>query len=152
MSPHTTSSSSLLVTDGSARAHWLELPARRDSVRAARHGVHERISAWGLPDPLCDDAVLLVSEMVTNAVLHTISGRMLCGVRLLTENCLRIEVHDYDYRHDCATVGRDRPLPGVDDETGRGLLIVEQLACAWGVERSVRTPGNAVWATLRASA
>lgn len=147
MSPHTTTSSSLLDAHGHDRAHWFELAARRDSVRAARDSVGERVAAWRLPRDLCADAVLLVSELVTNAVLHTISGRILCGVRLVREGCLRVEVHDHDYRHDCADVGTPR-RPGPDDETGRGLFIVEEIADSWGVERSLRTPGNVVWATL----
>lgn len=148
MSPRTTTSSSLLDPHGTGRVHWLELPARRDSVRAARHGVEERLTGWRVPRELCADAVLLLSELVTNAVLHTISGRVLCGVRLVTASCLRVEVHDYDYRHDCANVARPRGRPGPGDETGRGLFIVEQLAEAWGVERSALTPGNVVWAKL----
>ncbi|MDT0437292.1 MULTISPECIES: ATP-binding protein [Streptomyces] len=148
MSPHTTTSSSLLDTHGPDRAHWFELPARRDSVRAARHGVDERVTSWRLPRELCADAVLLVSELVTNVVLHTISGRILCGVRLMTGRCLRVEVHDYDYRHDCANVPRPQGRPGPEVETGRGLFIVEELADSWGVERSVLTTGNVVWATL----
>jgi anti-sigma regulatory factor (Ser/Thr protein kinase) len=104
------------------------------------------LTAWRLPDDLCADAVLLVSELATNVVRHTVSARFLCGVGLVGEGCLRLEVHD---QHRTA---RDLPCraPGPDDEGGRGLLLVEQLADAWGVDRSPLTGGNAVWVTLRA--
>ncbi|MFR9794892.1 ATP-binding protein [Streptomyces sp. MS06] len=132
---------------GPDRAHWLELPASRASVRAARRGVGERLGAWRMPAELCGDAVLLVSELVTNAVVHTFSARILCGVALLPDGSLRVEVHDDD-------PATRRPAPGrpcPDDESGRGLCIVRELADSWGTGQSTRTGGNAVWATLRAA-
>jgi len=145
VSPHTTSLSSLLDTGGPDRSHWLELPARRESVRAARHGVSACLRSWRVPAELCADAVLLVSELVTNAVVHTLSSRVLCGVALIGEERLRVEVHDYDN----AALSPTRGRPTVDCETGRGLLIVQEVADTWGAERSTRTKGNVVWATLR---
>jgi anti-sigma regulatory factor (Ser/Thr protein kinase) len=116
-------------------------------VRDARDTVGERLGAWRLPGDLCADAVLLVSELATNAVVHTLSARILCGVGLITAGCLRVEVHDYD----CTTRSPSCGRPGTDEESGRGLLIVQEIADTWGVERSMRTKGNAVWATLRTS-
>ncbi len=103
-----------------------------------------RLTAWRLPGELCADAVLLVSELATNAVRHALGTRFLCGVGLLGVGCLRLEVHDQDRS------GRVLPRcePGPDDEGGRGLLLVEQLARTWGVDRSRLTGGNAVWANL----
>jgi anti-sigma regulatory factor (Ser/Thr protein kinase) len=126
------------------RTHWLELPAHRSSVGVARRSVSDRLIAWRLPGELCADVVLLLSELATNAVRHTLSTRILCGVGLVTDACVRLEVHD----HDRTGRGLPRCEPGLDDEGGRGLLLVEQLADAWGVDRSGRTGGNAVWATL----
>ncbi|MFJ4030599.1 ATP-binding protein [Streptomyces griseoluteus] len=59
---------------------------------------------------------------------------------------LRIEVHDHDY----SGRGLTPREPGPDDEGGRGLVLVGQLADSWGVDRSRLTSGNAVWATLSA--
>ncbi len=93
---------------------------------------------------MCANAVLLVSELVTNAVLHTLSERILCGVQLLPEKRFRLEVHDGD------VTGRGIPecCPDLDDEGGRGLLLVREIADSWGVTRSTLTGGNAVWASL----
>ncbi|MDQ1032556.1 anti-sigma regulatory factor (Ser/Thr protein kinase) [Streptomyces umbrinus] len=144
MSPHTTPSLRLLGSTSPDTAHWLELPAHRTSVKVARNTMGERLTAWRLPDELCADAVLLVSELATNAVLHTVSTRILCGVGLMREGGLRLEVHDQD------RTGRLLPRcdPGPDDENGRGLLLVQHIADTWGVDRSALTGGHAVWATL----
>nr|WP_311737257.1 ATP-binding protein [Streptomyces sp. Ag109_O5-1] len=115
-------------------------------MRVARRSMRERLSAWGLPGELCEDAVLLVSELATNAVRHTFSVRILCGMGLIADGCLRLEVHDHDYSRRSLL----RREPGPDDEGGRGLLLVEQLADSWGVDRSRLTSGHAVWATLTA--
>lgn len=143
MSPHTTPSPQLL--DACAhRAYRLELPSHRSSVRVARRSVDTWLAARRLPPDVVDDAVLLVSELVTNAVVHTVSTRIVCGARLLGDTGLRLEVHDED------VVRRDLPrrTPGSDDECGRGLLLVHRIADSWGAERSTLTGGNAVWAAL----
>ncbi|MBR8641596.1 ATP-binding protein [Streptomyces tuirus] len=126
------------------RTHWLELPPHRTSVRVARHATQARLSSWQIPDEACANAVLLVSELVTNAVLHTLSERILCGVARLTDGRFRLEVHDGDL------TGRGIPdcRPGPDDENGRGLLLVREIADSWGITRSPFTGGNAVWASL----
>ncbi|MET7473782.1 ATP-binding protein [Streptomyces sp. NPDC005648] len=147
MSPHLTSARQLLDAADPDRTHWLELPAHRSSIRVARRSVGTRLAGWQLPVELCEDAVLLLSELATNAVRHTLSARILCGIGFLSDVCLRLEVHDHDYS------GRHEPSrreAGPDDEGGRGLLLVEQLAVAWGVDRSRLTGGNAVWANLTA--
>ncbi|MBC9725453.1 ATP-binding protein [Streptomyces sp. TRM68367] len=129
------------------RTHWLELPAHRSSVGVARRSLSVWLTAWQLPAELCADAVLLLSELATNAVRHTLSTRFLCGFGLVTDACLRIEVHDHDH------LSRGVPRcgePELDDEGGRGLLLVEGLADTWGVDRSRLTGGHAVWATLTA--
>ncbi|MDF9815861.1 ATP-binding protein [Streptomyces sp. SPB162] len=114
----------------------------RRSVPAARAFVSEALQAWGAVDRR-DDVLLCVSELATNALLHGVPpGR---GFRLqLTLDAdggtLRVEVHDSgggDVR-----AAASRPQAG-DDEGGRGLLLVAELADAWGVGR--RDPGKVVW-------
>ncbi|MFI5475831.1 ATP-binding protein [Streptomyces cacaoi] len=146
MSPHTTSSPQPLDTWSPDRTHWIERPAHRSSVSVARRAMSARLTAWRLSGELCADAVLLVSELATNAVRHTLGTRFLCGIGLVTDGRLRLEVHD----HDRTGRGLPRRDPGPDDEGGRGLFLVEQLAEAWGVDRSRLTGGNAVWATMTA--
>ncbi|WP_328847254.1 ATP-binding protein [Streptomyces sp. NBC_00258] len=144
VSPHTTPSPLLLGSTNPDTAHWVELPALRTSVKVARNTMGERLTAWRLPCEVREDAVLLLSELATNAVLHTVSTRILCGVGLMAEGGLRLEVHDQD------RTGRLLPRrdPGPDDENGRGLLLVQHMADTWGVDRSTFTGGHAVWATL----
>ncbi|CAL9640519.1 ATP-binding protein [Streptomyces sp. enrichment culture] len=131
-----------------APMRWLDLPARRGSVKTARDGVLERLVAWRVPRSLCDDALLIVSELVTNALVHAAGPRVVCGVRLsaLEEGpLLRIEVHDYGLPRP------DTPPPRPPDpyaESGRGLLIVQELADAWGRGWSARTGGHVIWANL----
>lgn len=129
------------------REYWFGLPALRSSVRPARDTVRDRLRAWQLPDDTCGDAVLLVSELTTNAVLHTGSGQVLCGLTLTgDQRRLRIELHDE---------GRTPVLPpehraGPGEESGRGLFLVQQLADTWGSARSTRAEGKVVWAELTA--
>ncbi|MFD3519122.1 ATP-binding protein [Streptomyces sp. NPDC058653] len=147
MSPRTTRSPQLLDAASPGRSHWLELPARRSSIRVARHSMNVKLTAWRLPDGVCADAILLLSELATNAVRHTPSTRILCGIGLVSDRRLRLEVHDHDYGD-----AKLRPRgPGPDDESGRGLFLVEELAEAWGTDHSTLTGGKAVWATLATS-
>ena len=141
-----TSSRQLLDAADPERTHWIELPAHRSSVGVARRSVGTRLKSWSLPGDVSADAVLLLSELATNAVCHTLSVRILCGIGLVTDGVLRLEVHDHD--HSGPTLRQCRA--GLDDEGGRGLFLVEQLADSWGVDRSRLTGGNAVWANLTA--
>nr|WP_237536322.1 ATP-binding protein [Streptomyces sp. SID5785] len=136
-----------LPTTAPRREFWFGLPALRTSARSARDTVRERLRAWQVPGDTCCDAVLLVSELTTNAVLHTDSGRVLCGLSL-TEDAqrLRIELHD----EGCAPVTPPGHRAGPAEEGGRGLFLVEQLADRWGSARSTRAEGQVVWAELTA--
>ncbi|MEV8047078.1 ATP-binding protein [Streptomyces griseoluteus] len=146
MTPTTTSSPDLLDVADPDQTHWITLLSHHSSVRIARRSMRDRLTGWLLPGELRADAVLLVSELATNAVLHTSSVRILCGIGLIAPGRLRIEVHDHDY----SGRGLTPREPGPDDEGGRGLVLVGQLADSWGVDRSRLTSGNAVWATLSA--
>jgi hypothetical protein len=87
---------------------------------------------------ICDRAELIVSELVTNAVLHAGTGPIV-SVRIDDEN-VRIEVEDTS---PAAPVLREY---GLDASTGRGLRVVSTAASEWGVETT--SSGKAVWATL----
>jgi anti-sigma regulatory factor (Ser/Thr protein kinase) len=129
------------------REFWFGLPALRTSARSARDTVRDRLRAWQVPGDTCCDAVLLVSELTTNAVLHTDSGHVLCGLTLTgDERRLRIELHD-DGR---TPVRPPEHRAGPGEESGRGLFLVEQLADRWGSARSTRAEGKVVWAELTA--
>ncbi|WP_327288969.1 ATP-binding protein [Streptomyces sp. NBC_01198] len=129
------------------REFWFGQPALHTSVRPARDTVRDRLRAWKLPGETCWDAVLLVSELTTNAVLHTGGGHVLCGLMLTgDEPRLRIEVHD----EGGTPLRRPERHAGPGEESGRGLFLVQRLADRWGSARSTRTEGNLVWAELAA--
>ena len=109
------------------------------SAAAARRFVAETLGGWGC-DMLVETGRLLVSELVTNAILHARTAMTL--VVRLRRTGVRVEVHDTS---DGAPVLRDY---GDDAMTGRGLALVDELAGSWGVER--HGGGKAVWFELDA--
>ncbi|WP_030116505.1 MULTISPECIES: ATP-binding protein [Streptomyces] len=86
-------------------------------------------------------AELLVSELVTNALIHTRNGAVVTATA--TPARIRVEVQDF--------ASEDLPapyVPNADDGThGRGLVLVRSLADAWGVETQLL--GKVVWFELR---
>ena len=110
------------------------------AVRIARRAVAQSC-ADAAAGPRCTDAaVLLTSELVTNALLHG-QGRVRLGVSA-DDVLVRVRVGNDDPRHPRAPAQRDTA------ESGRGLLILDELAAAWGVEDSA--PGKVVWFELPA--
>ncbi|MDH6137207.1 PAS domain S-box-containing protein [Kitasatospora sp. MAA4] len=102
----------------------------------ARRFTRATLAAWGL-SPLADFAELLVSELVTNALVHAGEPRRL---RLFRDRGLTMEVAD-----SAGTAPRLRPF-GSQDEGGRGMALVNELAHRWG-SRPVKD-GKVVWAEL----
>ncbi|MFI0828742.1 SpoIIE family protein phosphatase [Streptomyces roseolus] len=102
------------------------------SVAAARAFVRDTLQGWGHPE-LVDDAVVLTSELVTNAVVHAgTAADVLC---LRSEDSIRVEVADrYPEREIPVQGGRTVASP--DRENGRGLLLCAALADRWGVDYS----------------
>ncbi|RAJ91608.1 MULTISPECIES: ATP-binding protein [unclassified Streptomyces] len=134
-----------LDTTAPRREFWFGLPALRTSARSARDTVRDRLRAWKVPGDTCCDAVLLVSELTTNAVLHTDSGHVVCGLTLTgDERLLRIELHDGGR----VPVRAPERQAGPGEENGRGLFLVQQIADRWGSARSTRAEGKVVWAEL----
>lgn len=90
-----------------------------------------------------DVAELLITELVTNALVHTEQGAEVSASLAATR--LRVEVRDYASR-------RPRPyVPSADDGThGRGLVLVQELADEWGVDTLARGAGKVVWFELEA--
>ncbi|WP_323188197.1 ATP-binding protein [Streptomyces sp. NBC_00249] len=88
-------------------------------------------------------AELLITELVTNALVHTEQGaEVSASIRAAR---LRVEVRDFNAH-------KPRPyVPSADDGThGRGLLLVEALADAWGVDPLALGRGKVVWFELEA--
>jgi signal transduction histidine kinase len=106
-----------------------------------RQIVARACQGWDLPH-LVDDAQLIITELISNAVRHTEGDLRL--LVLLRDRLLHLSVADTSERLP------HRMLPDADSgEGGRGLLLIEAVAAAWG---SNPTPdGKVVWATLRTS-
>jgi anti-sigma regulatory factor (Ser/Thr protein kinase) len=119
----------------------MTLPAAGHAVALARQATRDALATWRLAR-LEETAVLLVSELVTNAVRHA-RGNNAIALKLETAGTwLRIEVQDGDPRW-------PQPrTPAGFDESGFGLVLVDALAHKWGV-REIAT-GKAVWADLDA--
>lgn len=123
------------------RRTWqLRLPAVTRGVRQARQATREVLTRWQVAH-LEETAVLLVSELTTNAVRHTRTSGTALTLRLEgMGTSLRIEVHDGD-----PSWPRPRTPAGLD-ESGFGFVLVDTLADNWGVHE---TPsGKAVWVEL----
>jgi DNA-binding NarL/FixJ family response regulator len=102
---------------------------------AARRFVGETLRRWDCADAL-GTISLLVSELVTNAILHARSMPEIAVV--LGRDHIRVEVADTS---DVLPVAR---VVGPHDTSGRGLAIIEELATTWGVT-PVDGPGKVVW-------
>ncbi|MFF6785519.1 ATP-binding protein [Streptomyces sp. NPDC012510] len=115
-------------------------PGLPDQVAEARHFVAALLQERSV----ADDAVLIVSELATNAVRHTLSGSAggwFLVVVAFREDCVRLEV--VDQGGDRAPLMRDAAS---QDLGGRGLVLVSACAKDWGVKDLPN--GRAVWADL----
>ncbi|MEU8750643.1 SpoIIE family protein phosphatase [Streptomyces chartreusis] len=101
------------------------------SVASARSFVRDTLQGWGFAD-IVDDAVVLTSELVTNAVVHAgTSADVLC---LRSEEGVRIEVADRYPEREIPLQGSPVNMGSPDREGGRGLQLCAALAGRWGVE------------------
>ncbi|MFD7878301.1 SpoIIE family protein phosphatase [Streptomyces sp. NPDC059766] len=119
---------------GTDRAAAWTLPSDECASRTARQLAAGQLHAWGL-DALADSTMLIVSELVTNAVRHGTGSVTLC---LKEHNALTCEVSDTSV---CVPQLRNA---GITDENGRGLFLVAQLSRRWGSRPAPK--GKVVWA------
>jgi anti-sigma regulatory factor (Ser/Thr protein kinase) len=122
-----------------------QVPHRVDSVPAARKFLSQLLHGWDVADQVIDDASLLTTELMSNAVEH---GKGVVHLEIaLHDGLLRVGVHD-----------GGAELPVQLDITsssleGRGMWLVEGIARDWGSDSSGEAPGKTVWfelTTLRA--
>jgi GAF domain-containing protein/anti-sigma regulatory factor (Ser/Thr protein kinase) len=106
----------------------------------ARRFVRTTLAGWGLQD-VADEAELPLSELVTNAVMHTRTEVSLVLRLDVDGDALRIEVHD------TSSDLPSRRSRDMEAGTGRGLELVEAIAHRWGVQPT--DSGKAVWFELR---
>jgi serine/threonine-protein kinase RsbW len=125
---------------GAARRHLqLTLPASGQPVRLARQVTREVLAAWRLAHAE-ETAVLLVSELVANAIRDARSTDSVTLELEVVQTCLRIEVY------------RSRPglaaprAAGEFDESDFGSVLVDSLADRWGVRETMT--GTTAWAEI----
>jgi anti-sigma regulatory factor (Ser/Thr protein kinase) len=116
-------------------ARAVEFLGEPASVRKARDFTADVLADDGVEASVIELAVLLASELVTNAVVHA-RGAICLTVHANT-HWVRIEVEDPGHRR---PVLRSATLDEVD---GRGLLVVDKLATDWGTEE--RASHKVVW-------
>ncbi|WP_075732381.1 SpoIIE family protein phosphatase [Streptomyces acidiscabies] len=101
------------------------------SVATARAFVRDTLQGWGFAD-IVDDAVVLTSELVTNAVIHAgTHADVLC---LRSDDGVRIEVADRYPEREIPLQGALPAMSNPDREGGRGLQLCAAIAGRWGVE------------------
>lgn len=126
-------------------ASW-RLPRHVRSAGRARAFLHRQAHTWQLADDTVQTALLLLSELVTNACRHarTPADRHIAVRAALLDGLLRVEVSDAD-----AELPRPRRA-APEDESGRGLELVAALADSWGAHpRGERHIGKTVWFELK---
>ncbi|WP_371653612.1 MULTISPECIES: SpoIIE family protein phosphatase [unclassified Streptomyces] len=127
------------------------VPARRTAVTVAqtephriagvRRELRELLHDWA-DDEQVDAAVLMVSEMVTNVLVHTDGHALLVAEATGTPGTRRLRVEVADASDDLPHKRR----PGEMASSGRGLVLMEMLADRWGVDP--RGEGKSIWFEL----
>ncbi|KAB1141529.1 ATP-binding protein [Streptomyces luteolifulvus] len=121
--------------------HVFPLPHVPDAVSAVRRRVRAVLTDWRLAAEVADDVLLVVSELLTNAIVHAVPPATLTLSRnqLDRDTAVRVEVTDN---------GPAAPASAVDpDEHGRGLAIVTALSARCGVR--VHPGGTCRWAEVQ---
>ena len=124
---------------GARRNLQLVLPVSEHSARLARRVARTVLAAWQLPDTQ-ETAVLLLSELVRNAIQHARATDTIEVELEAVKSCLRIEIANQDPRW---------PQPRTSDESGEsgfGFLLLDALASRWGVRQTAA--GKTLWAEL----
>ncbi|MEU3985046.1 ATP-binding protein [Streptomyces sp. NPDC026672] len=119
----------------------IPLPSRPESAATARRLTQVVVLRhWGLTPKMAEDAVLLVSELVGNAVRHT--GARVFGLRMRRRRgWIRVEVRDPSRGLPCLMPVQELDL------SGRGLFLVDKLSDRWGVDLLPR--GKTTWFEMR---
>lgn len=116
------------------------VPPHPAAVGEARRFLKRTLDDWGIDEETIDTAVLCLSELVTNAVIHAHAG---CVVRVLLERgILTTTVRDNGTTDDSLVESLVDPLR----VHGRGLQVVDALATRWGSE--LDSVGTSVWFVL----
>jgi anti-sigma regulatory factor (Ser/Thr protein kinase) len=125
--------------------HVFPLPHTPGAVSAVRRHIRTVLTDWNLAADIADDVLLVVSELLTNAIVHALPPATLTLSRSPVDRCgaVRVEVTD---RGPVTPAGLPASAPD-PDEHGRGLAIVTALASRCGVD--VHPGGTSRWAELQ---
>ncbi|MER6094484.1 SpoIIE family protein phosphatase [Streptomyces sp. NPDC001728] len=115
--------------------------AEPERIAEAREQVRQLLHDWADGEQL-DSAVLMVSEMVTNVLVHTDGDALLIAEVACAEKSRRLRVEVSDTSDELP----HKRHPGEMASSGRGLVLMEMLADAWGVDP--RGEGKAIWFEL----
>lgn len=124
--------------------HVGPLPHVAEVVSAARRRVKTVLADWNVSCEIAEDCLLVVSELLTNAIVHALppAELRLSWVRAEGLSTLRVEVTDAGSK-----LPAGQSPPGIDpDEHGRGQEIVHALAARHGIR--VHSGGITRWADL----
>ncbi|WP_254709312.1 ATP-binding protein [Streptomyces lunaelactis] len=119
-----------MAVNAPLRQYSFSLPAEPVSVPRARAEAAKVLADWGLlrATAVVDVALLALSELVTNCVQHAATASPITDICLAEEGShLVVAVHDRD-----PNLPRARLAPHVDDSSGRGLRLVEQMTAEAG--------------------
>ncbi|MCD0485215.1 ATP-binding protein [Streptacidiphilus sp. ASG 303] len=121
-----------------------------ESVGLVRAQVRRELARRGVSAEITADVILVASELVTNAVLHAGPGQLLVDVALTCRGGdVLVEVTDSCPKQPAMSGTQPGGYAEVEQDGGRGLLLVHALAEAWGVRET--GPGKTVWAIMSAS-
>ena len=117
------------------------VPSRVDSVPAARSFLTKLLMGWAVEESVIDDAALLTTELMANALEH---GQGLLSLAVgLEDGVLHVGVQDRTDGEQPRVLAVDETSPG-----GRGMWIVNIVACDWGTQAGGETGGKTVWFEL----
>jgi anti-sigma regulatory factor (Ser/Thr protein kinase) len=119
------------------------LTADTTAPGVARCFIRDTLRGWSMPGGVVERAELCVSELVTNAVIHTGTAPEIAAT--LDNECLTVLVRDH---------GVERLVEGVEEDdpmrvSGRGLAMVEAMTSAWSAEQN--DDGTTVWFEIELS-
>lgn len=122
----------------------IAVPYATSSVRQARHLLDQHLADLGVPTSVREDAVLVLSELVSNAIRHAspVPPGQILVCWAVDDHGVHLEITDGG--------GRTRPRPGTPGYSsvgGRGLDIVGQVSSRWGVQE--QDSSVTVWADIR---
>ncbi|MGW7431122.1 ATP-binding SpoIIE family protein phosphatase [Streptomyces sp. NPDC054861] len=129
------------VREAPRRTMMTVAQAEPERIAAARRHLRQLLHDWSDADQV-DSAVLMVSEMVTNVLIHTDGDALLVAEVTCDEKSRRLRVEVADSSDELP----HKRHPGEMASSGRGLVLMEMLAHAWGVDP--RGEGKSIWFEL----